>query len=341
MRDIQVMGPRCSGTNVVDSMARKNFLHVRVLKTDDAEGTDNYGWKHMPPGQEFRVYVDGHWVKEDGLANYASLVGDKKNLIPRQRIPMRDPRYAGVDEAGDPYIKNNVMQPNDDDLAHTLFIVVERNPLDWLRSIHEQPHHALDLFDIRDREGLPFERFIQEPWRTWEGTAYMEDPDPVDKGKREKWKKKRVVEDQASIFVHRSESLTLFEQLQEEVPNVVFVHHEAVDRNPEQVMRQIAAAYGIERDEQFRGISTYKGQGQRPFVQKTYDPFSQGNLKNVIENIDWTVESRTGFTVPKEVQGRTEYAEGVLRNPSTLVVFDSSKQLRMYRDGELVGVDSD
>jgi len=128
---LQVFGARCSGTNVFEGLLRKNLQDVKIMRTDNAEGEDNFGGKHAGIGTQTRVYVDGKWLRLDESEEYYQrYIGEDNRRIDDIRISRDDPKYAGVDEEGNSYITSNAvsLEPSD------LLVVVYRNPLSWLQS---------------------------------------------------------------------------------------------------------------------------------------------------------------------------------------------------------------
>lgn len=204
-------------------------LNIHVVRSLYGTGHPDFGWKHGLPGCEAHEYVvndylfakDGYYVRyEDGEEVY--------------RASQDDPDYVQQDTEGDIYIRNRVEPVTDS----TLLVVVHRNPLKWLQSLHLQPHHAPALY------GLSMSEFIRSPWQTFH-TAPGADAS-TDAAERQKWLDKgmrlgeMVIEDEVSVFMHRARSIMLFELLQDDVPNVVYVNYENLRQYPGTTLGRIA-----------------------------------------------------------------------------------------------------
>ena len=246
---IQVFGARCSGTTRVRNLLDKN-LKIRVLPTN-AEGRDNFGWKHGRLGSEMRLYVDGNWIWLNASGTHFLRHEDDNPESAILEIPVKDGRYAGIDSDGDAFIKSHAVPLTCSDLI----IVVSRNPIAWLQSIWRTPYHALTLFDLRDKGDLSFARFVHEPWVTYMSSPRIDDGCNI--GKRQKYIEKNVViEKAATVFEHRARSLAVFNGFAQTAPNVAYICHEWVNVSPENCVKQIAEVYGIERTS-FHDTTTY------------------------------------------------------------------------------------
>ena len=316
----QVRGLRASGTNYLDSLMTSNFPELRVVRTLFGAGHEDYGWKHGALGSEAREYVDGVYLAPNG--GYFVRYEDGEEVY---RVRQDDPAFVGQDAEGDVYVRNRIEPVSDS----ALLVVVYRNPLKWLQSLHQQPHHAPAHYDLSMSE------FIHGPWQTCY-TAPNADASP-DPAERQKWidKSKRlpeiIIEDEASVFMHRARSIMRFETLQDEVPNVVYVNYEQVRSKPHAFLGRLAMEFDIPMSYEYADTKTYKGNGNVPYIEKPYEPLSKPDLLYIMQAIDWDVERHIGYTPIRDfrqVDDPEEIPDEACEQPTRLITFAS--QMRSY-----------
>lgn len=324
---IQVFGARCSGTTRLRNLLAKNFLNVTVLPTN-AEGQDNFGWKHGRLGSEIRLYVDGRWIWLNDFGSHFLRHVDDNRKLDIYEISVKDRRYAGIDSDEDAYIKSHAVPLTRSDLL----IVVSRNPIAWLQSVYRTPYHALALFDLRDKDDLLFENFIREPWQTYMSSPRIDDAENT--GKRQKWIDKGVVlEDAATIFEHRAASLALFNGFSQNAPNVAYVTHEDVNRSEEDCVAQIAKMYDIQRTPSLRPTLTYKGLRDTEPFQPRPIPMRLQDLRLVVAALDWGLEETVGY---EPAVSSTLLTKKFCADPANKVVkANNQSSPRFYRNGEI------
>jgi len=294
----------------------------------NAEGFDNFGWKHGRLGSEMRLYVDGKWIwLNDSGTHYLRHEDDNRKLAIYE-IPVKDSRYAGLDPAGDAYIKSHAVPLTPSDLL----IVVSRNPIAWLQSMYRTPYHALAIFDLRDRGDLSFERFLQEPWQTYMSSPRIDDPE--NSGKRQKYIEKGVgLEYAATIFEHRAATLALFNRFSQSAPNVAYITHEYVNRCPENCVKRIAEVYGLQRT-RFADTTTYKGRSDTELFQpQPKPPLRLQDLRLVMAALDWGLEETVGY---KPISSSADLTEEFYPDPDRLATEENRSSIRFYRDGAML-----
>src|SRR5258708_29303605 len=151
---------------------------------------------------------------------------------------------------------------------------------------------------------------------------------------REKWiVKKSMLEDEGSVFAHRATSVAMFEGFSQQVPNVVYINHEAVNQNPQGCIDQIGEMFSLRRSLAFQDVDNYKVPTDiGVFTPRQYQPMTARRLRGVMESIDWGLEERIGYRlgdVPRDL------TEEELAKPARLLV-PGDLQLRFYRGGEIV-----
>lgn len=154
----------------------------------------------------------------------------------------------------------------------TVFIVIIRNFLDWVRSFYRQPHHLvhphdsltdfmLDEVESRDANGL------------------------VD-----------VVE--PNIFRLRAGKIRNFLGIVEHVQNFEYIRYEDLIREPKDWVRMISGKYGIPiiDDEIVETVSSYKGLGKRTYEPLQYDDFTNDEFDIIRYHLDRDAESLAAYT---------------------------------------------
>ncbi|MCU0867114.1 MAG: hypothetical protein MUC36_25300 [Planctomycetes bacterium] len=224
---LQIFGERCSGTNYVAQLLRRNL---------GLEPTDAFGWKHG-------------WLD----------------------------RVEGPAE-------------------HTLFVVVHRDPFDWVRSLHRMPWHAAPAL-----QGLPFDRFLRAPWWCeWgqhmelaaddprHGTEMLHERDPAT-GQRF-----------ANVLALRTAKHRAWEGLAGRVRHLAAVRYEDAAAAPARVVRELAQRFSLRRWPWLRAVRGEKG-GPRRYVEKAPAALAPADIQFVAEQLDHQLERRCGYDLEARV----------------------------------------
>lgn len=224
LRRLQIFGERCSGTNYVAQLLRRNL---------GLEPTDAHGWKH--------------------------------GWLDRVEGPAPD----------------------------TLFVVVHRDPFDWLRSLHRMPWHAAPAL-----QGLPFAQFLRTPWWCeWgqhmelgaadprRGTEMLHERDPAT-GLRF-----------TNVMALRTAKHLAWEHLAARVEHVAAVRYEDAAAAPARIVRELAKRFALWRWPWLRTVAGEKG-GATRYVEKLPLPLAEVDLRFIAEQLDPELERRCGYDLP-------------------------------------------
>lgn len=227
-RRIQVYGERCSGTNWIAQILRRNLPGMHIV--------DDFGWKHGWPLGEVTAATD------------------------------------------------------------TLFVVVHRDPFDWLRSLHQMPWHTGP-----ELHGVPFAQFVRTTWRcVWGsdmelpaddlrlGTEMMHERDPT------------TGQPFANAMRMRTAKLRSWDSLRNRVLHHLDLRYEEVLSDPRAFVRDFAYRFGLRRWPWFRDVKTFKGGAQR-FQQKQYAPIAADDLRWIAHELDAELERMHGFDLQQRV----------------------------------------
>ena len=226
---IQIYGERCSGTNYVEHLLRRNVPAVPL--------TWDFGWKHFFHG-------------------------------------------PGVETATD-----------------CLFVVIYRNPFDWLRSLNRSPWHAAPPL-----WNLDFSTFIRTPWwcvydEHWPvarddpryGTELMLERVP-ETGERF-----------ANVVQLRSAKIRNWESLRNVVAHTVSVRYEELNARPREFVESLCTRFGLSRVPAFQAVREDKGKRRR-YRPKAYRAVSEADVQFILGELDLPLEARIGYDMTALVE---------------------------------------
>ena len=171
-RHLQLFGERCSGTNYVAQLLRRNLWGVAL--------TDAHGWKH----------------------------GFTRRVV--------------------------------DDTPDCAFVVVVRDPFDWVCSLHRKPWHAAG--PLRD---LPLAQFLREPWWCeWGRDMELPVTDPRIGTEMQHERDPSTGERFANVMRLRAGKLRDWLQLEGRVRHFALVRYEDAVAHGREVVRALAVRFG-------------------------------------------------------------------------------------------------
>ncbi len=167
----------------------------------------------------------------------------------------------------------------------TLFLIIYRNPYDWLRSLHEKPYHA------REHGGLSFSEFIRKNWISYE-TAKL----------NKKWPENKdnyyFIEEADHILQLRTQKIVHLNRLKEVVRNLCFINLEVITDNID-LLAKIAVQFNISlKHQEIQGEQRYlAGHVPEPsdYSPKSYPAIIPEDLEFLKENLDWEIENNIGY----------------------------------------------
>lgn len=173
-----------------------------------------------------------------------------------------------------------------------LFLIIFRNPYDWARSFHLQPHHSDSPL-----ANIPFSQFIRMEWiMNLDNSIYIEyfknpflDADP-ETGLLFH-----------NIFALRSAKIKNMLEIYHRAPNVYYINYETLRDFPEQVINEIAELYHLQLKVPFSPVTTYKGmKQQKEYKPKEYIPISEEDLEYINSELDEGLENQIGYQLAKK-----------------------------------------
>lgn len=224
IRRVQIYGERCSGTNYLEDLLKRNLKSAQV--------TWEFGWKHFFHG-------------------------------------------PGVEEAND-----------------CLFVVIHRNPFDWLRSLHNNPWHAAPPL-----RSLGFSDFIRAAWWCIYDEHALMEPDHSLYGTEIVCERDPQTHERfANVIRLRTAKIRNWESLRDKTRHHVSIKYEDLDLRPGEVIESICRRSGLKRKWFFKGAKGYKG-GKTKYIPKAYEPIRAEDLDYILHELDVELEQSIGYDV--------------------------------------------
>ena len=169
-------------------------------------------------------------------------------------------------------------------------IIIVREPYDWIRSVHREPHHCADLL------GLPFADFIRAPWKAYPS----KDWNNYDRKTRfDTIKEEKLIESFENVIACRNAKMKLFKELNENHSSVMFITYESLRDNTELTLDRIKEGFGLTYKSLFQQVYAYKDSGNK-FKPKNYIRIRKRDLQFINDRVDWNLEDYFGYK-PKEL----------------------------------------
>lgn len=151
-----------------------------------------------------------------------------------------------------------------------LFIVIVRNPYDWIRSFYRAHHHV-----SKKLLNQGFFHFISSQWCLKDKFQVIDGYNPYT-GKPFN-----------NVLELRSYKMKNYLILGDRVDNFCLVRHEDIAKDPEQFVNFIANFYELPRSEKFMACRKYK--------PKKYPPFDERSLNFINQALNWEIEEVLGY----------------------------------------------
>lgn len=171
-----------------------------------------------------------------------------------------------------------------------LFIILYRDPLDWLRSLHRQPYHA-----AHELRGIVFSQFIRRPWWCiWDEESDKSPNDPIYGKEMMMERSPDTGERFPNVMKMRAAKIRDWESLREKTQHNFYIRYEDLKENPTSVIESMSATFGLQTDPTFQNVEGYRG-GKAKFQPKTYDPIKPEDQIYIKKELDTTLENKIGY----------------------------------------------
>jgi len=176
--------------------------------------------------------------------------------------------------------------------ADCLFVIIYRNPFDWLSSLHKNPWHAAP-----DLRGLAFSDFIRkEWWCIWDEQA---NKSLNDRGYGTEMLFERCPETHqrfTNVIQMRTAKIRDWESLRDRVKNSIYITYEDLSASPEGFINTISERFRLPRAPSFKDAQGYKGSSSN-YVPLAYDAIKEEDLHYILNQLDVNLEASIGYDV--------------------------------------------
>jgi hypothetical protein len=199
--------------------------------------------------------------------------------------------HAPLDSQRGSYAQNEDFYTLDHN-ENCLFIVIVREPYDWIRSLYSAPHHSRGSL-----RRMSFRRFIRSPWRLDE-----RDPSVIE----EKMKNPLTDKDpftgldfQSALYL-RTAKLRTFLALKDKVHHIYYINYEVLQKHPKQVLQEISELFDIPTKQTFIDIKEYKGQLEYgKYTKRKYAPLFMIDLAQINKGLNPELEAKMGYKLKR------------------------------------------
>lgn len=167
-----------------------------------------------------------------------------------------------------------------------LYIVIFRNPYDWIRSFHRIPHHA-----DRSLCKIPFSQFVRSKWSlNARDPIIMQLGDPtVDRNPRTGLPFKNVME-------LRTEKIKTMLKIRRSVNNIYYINYETARDYPREVLQEIQKIYSLTATPTYQPVVHYKAvPGAEIYSQRKYPSIPREDLHHINAHLNNRIEKRIGY----------------------------------------------
>jgi hypothetical protein len=175
----------------------------------------------------------------------------------------------------------------------TLFVMVVRDPYDWIRSYHSSPYGAL-----RTLGGLPFSQFIRA---TYHFDPRSPDYEHFTKISPHFEKDPQTGKPFPNVLKMRTAKTKNMLLIQDKVENFYLIRYEVACEYPEEVLQELASLYGLSLSPTLISIDTRRDNGKVTYTPKKYPPIDFDDLEFINSQLDWELERWLGYQFKREV----------------------------------------
>lgn len=175
-----------------------------------------------------------------------------------------------------------------------IYLIIVRNPYDWLRSLYRVPHHAPKHLNLK------FSKFLRDPWESYNIEKWMKlDIDKLDNYSEYK------VEEFKNVIQLRNYKNKVFLDLLINHKNIKLIKYEDLRDDTSNIMDQISSRFDIRKPAVFKNVYTYKSTDKK-FKTNHYQNINKADLSFINENLKWELENNLGYT--KDDYNRSLYS---------------------------------
>jgi hypothetical protein len=233
------------------------------------------------------VYVFG---QRNSGTNYVNALIHNNLLTYGDHRPLYDPRDEK--DFGWKHGFPNLMVSPDDVLA----VVVYRDPIAWLQSLHRMPWHA-----VPSMRGLSFSEFIRAEWiSVVDDLGFGVTPESPLWGSEILAERDPKTRKRFSNAIHmRNAKIASFRNLHSSFENCLHLRYEDVLANPKALLVFLASVFGLARRSHFDPVIYDRGRKVRGlYAPRPIDPINTSDMDFIRAELDQGQEKRLGYTLP-------------------------------------------
>lgn len=211
-----------------------------------------------------------------------------QNLKETNRFGWKHGLYSGMLCPSNKNRHRNPFHRITTDHPATVFVVVCRNPSEWLRSMHKKPWH-LDLWN------LPFDKFIRKIPLTKFGHI-VQPTGPLVKSECINPRTRQLF---PNIIEMRNAKYRAWLALETKVKYFFFVNYNQVIQDPSLFLDLFCKKFTLQREPTFDTIPHYKGNEKeyKIFIPTPHKPITGKDLRFIQAQLDSDQETKMGFGI--------------------------------------------
>ena len=172
-------------------------------------------------------------------------------------------------------------------------IIIVRNPYDWLRSVHREPHHCPQLM------ARPLDVFIDEPLKAYKSKNWNNHNREI---RFSTINEENLIEFFPNFIECRNAKMATFSNLINDYPFIYSINYEDLRDRTESELIKIGESLNLDRKSSFKPVSAYKGSG-KDYKAKKYIRISKSSLSRINQSLNWNIENRFGYSLEEKVDG--------------------------------------
>lgn len=232
------------------------------------------------------IYVFG---QRNSGTNYINSLISNNLCTEGDHQPLYDPRNER-DFGWKHGFPNLTVAPDD-----VLAVVIYRDPIAWLQSLHRLPWHA-----IPSMRKLSFSDFIRAEWvSVIDDTGFGVTPDSPQWGteilaERDPKTRKRF----ANAIQMRNAKIASFINLHNSFKNCLHLRYEDVLADPKRLLEYLSLVFGLARKSHFDPVAHDRGRKARGLYKpRPIEPMSSADLEFIRSELDQGQEKRLGYAI--------------------------------------------
>lgn len=174
-----------------------------------------------------------------------------------------------------------------------LFVIIYRDPFDWVRSIHKRSHFA-----AAELKRISFSRFIRKEWHCiWNEHSDITKSNPL--YHTEMLFERDPVTGQrfANVIRLRSAKIRDWESLRRKAQHTYYLNYEALLESPQQHIEHLSETFKLRRAAGFNAVTSYKGLGKKPYEKKEYPAIGARDIAHIVTELDNELERCAGYNL--------------------------------------------